>query len=107
MMEEYERNVAIRRNELAKKKNVWEFQNRVEEGYDPKTEWDRLREEGEIEVGSDLERDPTSSRLGSEGLIDVRIDERMPYIDQGYVDEDADVVENFMKIFGGGKKKKD
>mmetsp|Transcript_3177 Transcript_3177/g.4352 ORF Transcript_3177/g.4352 Transcript_3177/m.4352 type:complete len:196 (+) Transcript_3177:116-703(+) len=107
MMEEYERNVAIRRNELAKKKNVWEFQNRVEEGYDPKTEWDRLREEGEIEVGSDLERDPTSSRLGSEGLIDVRIDERMPYIDQGYVDEDADVVGNFMKMFGGGKKKKD
>jgi hypothetical protein len=38
-------------------------------------------------------------------LVDVRIDERMPYIDQGYVDEDADAMGSFMKLFGGGKKK--
>lgn len=107
-MEEYERKVREERSKLAKEKKVWDFQNKVgDEGYDPMTDWKRLREEGKIQVGSDLERDPSSSRLGSEGLVDVRIDERMPYIDQGYVDPDADVVGNFMQIFGGGKKKKD
>ena len=54
-----------------------------------------------------MERDPTSSRMGSEGLVDVRTDELLPYIDQGYVDEDADVMGNFMNILGGKKDKKD
>ena len=107
-MEEYEREVAEKRANLAKEQQVWEFQNKVgEEGYDPMNEWKKLREEGKIKVGSDLERDPSSSRLGSEGLVDVRVDERMPYIDQGYVDPEADVIGNFMKMFGGGKGKKE
>jgi len=107
-MEEYEAEVATRRNKLAQERNAWEFQNRVgQDGYDPLDEWTKLRKEGTIQVGSDLERDESTSRLGSEGLNDVRTDERLPYIDQGYVAEDADVMGNLMNLFGGGKKNKE
>ena len=30
---------------------------------------------------------------------------RLPYADQGYVDEDADVMGKISNFFGGGKKK--
>jgi hypothetical protein len=108
-MQEYEQRVAVKRSQLQQDRAVWDFQNKVQEGYDPLSEWQRLKDEGKIKVGSDLERDPTSSRLGSEGLIDVRIDERLPYIDQGYVDDadrSADLMGGFMKLFGGGASNK-
>merc|ERR1712232_342456 len=104
LMEEYFEDVDDRRQKRMEEKEVWDFQKN-ESGEDPKNEWDKLREEGKIEVGSDLPRDPSTSRLGSEGLQEVRIDERMPYIEQGYVDEDADIMKGFMNLFGGGKKK--
>lgn len=103
-MAEYESEVSRRRKSLQSERDVWKFQQKNSEE-DPLEEWNTLRAEGKIQVGSDLERDKSSERLGSEGLIDVRIDERMPYIDQGYVDESADVMGNFMDIFGGKKKK--
>lgn len=34
-----------------------------------------------------------------------RFDLRLPYADQGYVDEDADVMGKISSFFGGGKKK--
>jgi len=94
MMEEYERGINQRRTALMKEKEVYKFQNEVKEGVDPLDEWKQKRAEGKIVVGEDLERDPSSERLGSEGLQEVRVDERMPYIDQGYVDEGADVMGN-------------
>lgn len=103
-MRKYEEDVVERRSGLDEERSVWDFQNN-NTGEDPMNAWNRLRREGKIKVGSELERDPTTSRLGSEGLVDVRTDERLPYIDQGYVDEDSDVMGNFMKMFGGGKKK--
>ena len=106
-MREYRDEKQANRDELQQERDVWGFQQKTEDGYDPLTDWEQLRSEGKIKVGSDLERDESSRRLGSEGLVDVRVDERMPYIDQGYVDDDADVMGNFMKLFGGGKKKKD
>lgn len=103
LMRAYERDVAEKRTQLQEERNVWDFQTKkAEAGYDPLTEWTRLREEGKITVGSDLERDPESARWGSEGLVEVRVDERLPYIDQGYVDESADLMGGFMKLFGGG-----
>ena len=36
-----------------------------------------------------------------------RFDLRLPYADQGYVDEDADVMGKLSDFFGGGKKKKE
>lgn len=35
-----------------------------------------------------------------------RFDLRLPYADQGYVDEDADVMKKIGNFFGGGNKKK-
>lgn len=102
-MQEYRNDVTERRTSLTEERELWNFQQ-ANSKEDPLETWNALREEGKIKVGSDLERDPDSSRLGSEGLIGVRIDERMPYIDQGYVDEEADEKGNFLDIFG---KKKD
>ena len=75
LMEQYQQDVAQRRRKLMEEKEVWEFQNNAN-GEDPMDEWNKLREEGKIQVGSDIERDPTTSRLGSEGLQEVRVDER-------------------------------
>lgn len=36
-----------------------------------------------------------------------RFDLRLPYVDNGWVDEDADFFKNVGKLFGGGKKKND
>ena len=102
-METYEEQVRQRRDNLQKERDVWSFQQKAEgDAFD---DWKKLREEGKIKVGSDLERDESSSRLGSEGLVDVRVDERLPYIDQGYVDDDADFMGNLKGMFGGKKKK--
>lgn len=36
-----------------------------------------------------------------------RFDLRLPYADQGYIDEDADVMGKISGFFGGNKKKKE
>lgn len=87
-MEQYNVEKNARREALMNERAKWDFQQNSNPNIDPKTEWDRLRAEGEIKVGSDLERDESSSRLGSEGLVDQRIDELLPYIDSGYVPEE-------------------
>ncbi len=100
-MQQYDQDVKQRRKKLDEDRSLWNFQK--ENGMDPMQKWKELRSEGKIKAGSDIERDPTSSRLGSEGLQEIRTDDKLPYIEQGYVDEDADVIGNFMKMFG--KKK--
>lgn len=105
-MRAYEQEKLQNRAKLDADRKVYDFQGKVEKGYDPLSDWKRLRNEGKILIGKDLKRDETSSRLGSEGLIDVRVDERMPYIDQGYVSDDADFMGQLMNIFGGGMKNK-
>lgn len=82
-MRVYEEKYEKRRKEYAKERAVYNFQS-GDQG-DPLVEWERLKKEGKIKV-SDEERDESSSRLGSEGLQSVRTDERMPYIDSGYVE---------------------
>merc|ERR1719469_857750 len=72
-MAEYEQRVSAKRQKLQEDRQVWDFQTKAVD--DPINDWNRLRKEGKIKVGSDLERDPSSSRLGSEGLVDVRIDD--------------------------------
>ncbi|GFH54664.1 hypothetical protein CTEN210_11140 [Chaetoceros tenuissimus] len=99
-MAKYEDEVKARRSKLKAETEVWDFQTDTS-GADPLETWEKLRAEGKIKAGSDIERDPTSSRLGSEGLQEVRTDDKLPYIEQGYVDENADVFKNFKKMFGG------
>lgn len=108
-MRQYEEERSAAREELAREKAIYKFQKKDEEGYDPLTDWKRLKDEGKIKIGKDLERDASTSRLGSEGLIDVRVDERMPYIEQGWVEEgstDIDVMGTVMGFFRKKKEKK-
>lgn len=103
-MREYEEKKDTDRRKLAEERATYSFQNKVQEGYDPLTDWKRLREEGKIKIGKDLDRSQGKVLGAKDGLIEVRVDERMPYIDQGYVDEESDVMGKFMSIFGRKKK---
>lgn len=85
----------------------------AEGGKDVLDDWKKLREDGVIATATKgLERDKGSQRLGSEGLYEVRVDEKMPYLEQGYVDEaqgggekgNNDLLGGLSKLFGGGKK---
>ena len=73
------------------------------DGGDKLGEWMKLKEEGKVKAMDDTERDADSGRLGSAGLIGERIDEKLPYIDSGYVDESAPQME-MPDIMGGLKK---
>lgn len=48
-----------------------------------------------------------SLQLGGKFDNGGRFDLRLPYADQGYVDEDADVMGKLGSFFGGGKKKEE
>lgn len=73
------------------------------DGKDTLGDWKKLKDEGKV-VASEQERDAGSARMGSEGLISERIDEKLPYIDSGYVDESApDLMGGLNKLFGRGK----
>ena len=98
-MEQYEEETKKRRNKLTEDSKLWDFQRDNGE-VDPMETWNQLRSEGKIVAGDDIKRDPTSSRLGSEGLQEIRTDDKLPYVEQGYVDESADVMGNIKKIFG-------
>ena len=98
-MDNYEQSVRERRQKLTEDQSLWDFQTDTN-GSDPMEKWNELRSEGKIKAGSDIPRDPSSSRLGSEGLQEIRTDDKLPYIEQGYVDEGADVMGNFKKMFG-------
>eukprot|EP00613_Pedinella_sp_CCMP2098_P054901 CAMPEP_0171886474 /NCGR_PEP_ID=MMETSP0992-20121227/41915_1 /TAXON_ID=483369 /ORGANISM="non described non described, Strain CCMP2098" /LENGTH=352 /DNA_ID=CAMNT_0012513125 /DNA_START=187 /DNA_END=1248 /DNA_ORIENTATION=+ len=77
------------------------------EGADTLEEWKRLREEGVIKTASSgLVRDTDSGRLGSEGLFVERADEKLPYIDSGYVSEEEDFMGGIAKMLGFKKKEK-
>lgn len=70
------------------------------------TAWKQLRAEGKVQSMDETDRDSDSSRLGSDGLIPERIDEKLPFIDAGYVDENQpDIMAGLKKLFGGGDKK--
>ncbi|KAL7569095.1 hypothetical protein ACA910_016930 [Epithemia clementina (nom. ined.)] len=105
-MQQYFDDRKERLKKFTEDRDVYKFQNKVEKGYDPLTDWKRLCEEGKIKVGEDVKRDESSARLGSEGLQDVRVDERMPYIDQGYVEEKKQSDDPLGQLFGNlfGKK---
>ena len=86
--------------------NMWKFQQ--DKTQDPLIGWKKLREQGKIK---DLKREEVPEGgiplpMASFGVPEYdeggRFDLRLPYVDQGWVDEDADVMGN---IFGGKKKK--
>lgn len=121
----YFEKVEERRQDASKKQDdMWSWQTKkYEKGEDPITEWKKRRESGDI---SDLENqygDPkkiggipipgasfgVGGEFGVGGKFDNggRFDLRLPYADQGYVDEDEDIGTKFSNFFGGGKEEKE
>lgn len=121
--DEYFKNVERRRQEASKKQSeLWSWQTKsYKKGEDPIDEWKKRRESGDI---SDLDNqygDPkkvggiplpmpsfgVGGEFGVGGKFDNggRFDLRLPYADQGYVDEDADVMGKLANMFSGKKKK--
>mmetsp|Transcript_6265 Transcript_6265/g.7290 ORF Transcript_6265/g.7290 Transcript_6265/m.7290 type:complete len:232 (+) Transcript_6265:55-750(+) len=113
-----------RREETSNKQDeMWAWQRKdYKKGEDPIDEWKKRRESGQI---SDLENqygDPkkiggfpipgasfgVGGEFGVGGKFDNggRFDLRLPYADQGYVDDDADVMAKLGNIFSGKKKEK-
>jgi hypothetical protein len=112
-----------RQQASAKQKDMWAWQTKsYSKGEDPIDEWKKRRADGTI---SDLENqygDPkkiggipipgasfgVGGEFGVGGKFDNggRFDLRLPYADQGYVDDDADVMGKISAFFGGGTKKK-
>mmetsp|Transcript_15620 Transcript_15620/g.32396 ORF Transcript_15620/g.32396 Transcript_15620/m.32396 type:complete len:257 (+) Transcript_15620:49-819(+) len=102
----------------------WGWQTKqYKKGEDPIDEWKKRRESGVISDLDDQYGDPkkiggiplpmasfgVGGEFGVGGKFDNggRFDLRLPYADQGYVDEDADVMGKLSDFFGGGKKKKE
>eukprot|EP00591_Stephanopyxis_turris_P017731 CAMPEP_0195538722 /NCGR_PEP_ID=MMETSP0794_2-20130614/49684_1 /TAXON_ID=515487 /ORGANISM="Stephanopyxis turris, Strain CCMP 815" /LENGTH=229 /DNA_ID=CAMNT_0040672729 /DNA_START=42 /DNA_END=731 /DNA_ORIENTATION=- len=121
--EKYFSSVEERRVKASKEqKDKWAWQTKkYRKGEDPIDEWKKRRANGQI---SDLENqygDPDkiggiplpSASFGVGGEFGVggkfdnggRFDLRLPYADQGYVDEDSDVMGKIGNFFSGGKKK--
>lgn len=105
-----------------KQADMWAWQTKnYAKGEDPLTEWKKRRESGQIsdiedQYGDDTKKGgiplPMASfgvggEFGVGGKFDNggRFDLRLPYADQGYVDEDSDVMSKLGNLFGGNKKK--
>mmetsp|Transcript_29957 Transcript_29957/g.34150 ORF Transcript_29957/g.34150 Transcript_29957/m.34150 type:complete len:211 (-) Transcript_29957:95-727(-) len=105
-------------------KDRWSWQTKnYGKGEDPITEWKKQRENGNISDLDDQYGDPkkkggiplpmasfgVGGEFGLGGKFDNggRFDLRLPYADQGYVDEDADVMGKIGDFFSGGKKKEE
>ncbi|CAB9517563.1 expressed unknown protein [Seminavis robusta] len=113
---------ARRKAATEKQQDMWAWQTKnYAKGEDPIDEWKKRREAGTISDLDDQYGDeskkggiplPMASfgvggEFGVGGKFDNggRFDLRLPYADQGYVDEDADFMKKIGNIFGGGKKK--
>ena len=110
-MAAYEAEVAERRAAASEKDaELKELQQAG--GTEALDKWKSMRAEGKIDA-FEKEREAGERSLGGEGLLPDRVDENMPFIDNGYVDEATpDVMEElgkmaegFGKMFGGDKKK--
>ena len=122
--QKYFGDIEDRREKASKKQNdMWSWQTKkYKKGEDPLTEWKKRRADGTI---SDLENqygDPkevggiplpgasfgVGGEFGVGGKLDNggRFDLRLPYADQGYIDDDSDFMGKLGNIFGGGKKEK-
>ena len=120
--DQYFKNIEKRREKAAEERERnWAWQTKTyKKGEDPIDEWRKRRQEGTISDLDEQYGDPkkiggiplpmpsfgVGGEFGVGGKYDNggRFDLRLPYADQGYVDEDAD----FMgKLFGKKKKKEE
>lgn len=90
---------------------------KVPHGEDPIVAWKKLKEEGLIDESAytELDEGGIPIPMASFGIPQYdnggRFDLRLPHVEIGYTDEDADVMSKagnaLKKLFGFGKKKKD
>ena len=109
-MAEYNAEVVERRREQQMRKAELKAVQKDTSGADTLEAWKALKDEGKVLSSDDMSRDTDTNVLGSkDGLIAERIDENLPYIDQGYVAEDAgpDLSKALGDAFGGLFGKKD
>lgn len=119
----FERIEERRRKASQKQDEMWAWQSKkYAKGEDPIDEWKKRRSSGQISDLEDQYGDPkkvggiplpmpsfgVGGEFGVGGKFDNggRFDLRLPYAEQGYVDEDADAMGKLMGMFGGGNKKK-
>mmetsp|Transcript_8170 Transcript_8170/g.10669 ORF Transcript_8170/g.10669 Transcript_8170/m.10669 type:complete len:210 (-) Transcript_8170:188-817(-) len=121
--DEYFKKVDERRIAASKDQDDrWAWQTKkYEKGEDPIDEWRKQRANGNISDLDDQYGDPkkmggiplpmasfgVGGEFGVGGKFDNggRFDLRLPYADQGYVDDESDVMGKIAGFFGGGKKK--
>ena len=85
--EEQEKEIRERREAIGKE--AGDLKKIQQTKGDPLGAWKQARDSGKIKTATKgLERDKKSSRFGAAGLFAERVDERLPYIDRGYVAED-------------------
>jgi hypothetical protein len=122
--DDYFKKIEERRDDASKKqKDMWAWQTKnYKKGEDPLDEWKKRRADGTISDLDDQYGDPkkiggiplpmasfgVGGEFGVGGKFDNggRFDLRLPYADQGYVDDDADFMGKLGNMFGGGKNKK-
>ena len=100
----------LRRREQQMRKAELKAVQKDTSGADTLEAWKALKDEGKVLSSDDMSRDTDTNVLGSkDGLIAERIDENLPYIDQGYVAEDAgpDLSKALGDALGGLFGKKD
>ena len=121
--QKYFSEIEERRADASKKQSdKWSWQSKqYKKGEDPLDEWKKRRADGTISDLEDQYGDPkkiggipfpgasfgVGGEFGVGGKFDNggRFDLRLPYADQGYVDDDSDVMGKLGSIFGGKKKK--
>ena len=109
-MAEYNAEVVERRREQQMRKAELKAVQKDTSGADTLEAWKALKDEGKVLSSDDMSRDTDTNVLGSkDGLIAERIDENLPYIDQGYVADDAgpDLSKALGDALGGLFGKKD
>ena len=108
---EYFEAVTERRRQL--EKGIQSRRLQVVEGEDPLIAWKKLRQDGKIkDIGYDeAPQGSIPMPMASFGIPRFdngeRFDLRLPHVEHGYTDEDADAMGKLMRFFGFGKKKKD
>lgn len=111
--EEQEKEIAARRASFAESEELTKLQ-KSKSNDDIVDKWKQARDAGKFKTATKgLKRDEKSSRLGSAGLFAERVDERLPYIDRGYVKDKKegaqkpnpaeDFFDGLKDMFGGKK----
>merc|ERR1719284_2339759 len=112
--EKYFQDVEDRRNQATAKAKAKMSPSTSKGNTDPMKAWLKIKEKGLVAPPTRYEEEPDNPSLPiplnpigmSEYDEGARFDLRLPYVDKGYVDEDATISGAFRKLFGGGKTTK-